>query len=185
MTEVAEACDECLVRDALGRHDPMCPRALRLGLLRLAEGEEPIEPGEVDEDAAVERAEEAEMANEREPVVIRSQQEFVERFGPGPGTERDSFGDEPEPELWISFRLDGVSFDATVFGSELSALRHAVHHGESVHPLELGRSLREQVGGGRAKGAESAVQAAGGDPAARAVPADLQPHHALRGPETT
>ena len=125
----------------------MCAYALRIGLPRLAEGEEPIDPREDDGDAAVERAEEAEMANEREPVVLRSQQAFVERFGPGPVTERDSFGDEPAPELWISFSVtvDGKGFDATVFASELSALRHAVHHGESVHPLELGRSLREQV----------------------------------------
>ena len=36
MTET-EACVDCGVVDALDRHDPMCPRAIRLGLLRLAE----------------------------------------------------------------------------------------------------------------------------------------------------
>ena len=184
MTELVETCDECLVRDALGRHDSMCPRALRLGLVRLAEGEEPIEPGEVDEDEAVERAEEAEMASEREPVVIRRSRSSSSASGPG-RSERDTFDD---PELWFSYATDEAGdtyFNATVFGSELDALRHAVEHDEKVHRLELGISLREQVGGGRATGAESAVQAAGGDPAARSVPADLQPHRALRGPETT
>jgi transcriptional regulator len=38
------------------------------------------------------------------------------------------------------------------------------------------------AGDGRVNGAESAVRAAGGDPAARVVPADLRPHTTLRGP---
>jgi hypothetical protein len=45
MTEHAR-CPDCGVLDALGRHDPACPHALNIGLPRLAEGEDPIDPRE-------------------------------------------------------------------------------------------------------------------------------------------
>ena len=71
-----EACQECGVLDALSRHDPMCPYAIRIGLPRLAEGEQPIEPG-AEADALPEAAPE-------EATVIHSIAEYDEQFSTGP-----------------------------------------------------------------------------------------------------
>ena len=43
-----DALECCGVTDALERHDPFCPRAIDLGLPRLAEGEEPIDVEQAD-----------------------------------------------------------------------------------------------------------------------------------------
>lgn len=140
MTET-EACEDCGVLDALDRHDPMCPRAIRLGLLRLAEGEAPIppgedegEPGEIDGGDLPEPGAVA-LANLH--TAITDHPGAIER-APAPR----------EPELWISYRPeigDIAGFDATVFETELDALRHAVETGAKVRRLELGKSLRKQV----------------------------------------
>ena len=137
MTEVAEACDECVVRDALGRHGPMCPRALRLGLLRLAEGEEPIDPSDSEEPLVEYDEEPGAVALANLHTAITDRPGAIER-APAPR----------EPELWISYRPeigDIAGFDATVFETELDALRHAVETGAKVRRLELGKSLRKQV----------------------------------------
>ena len=140
-----EECLSCGVLDALARHDPMCDRAIKLGLPRLAEGEEPIDPGE-EEEAGLER----EFTEVEEPVETETWSEqpeamlravatdnVVKRFPP------------PEIELWFSYRSDADGgFDVIVFEGELDALRYAVSHGQRVQELKLGESLREQVNDG-------------------------------------
>lgn len=132
-----EPCTECGVIDALSRHDPMCGYAIRIGLPRLAEGEQPIEPG-AEDDALPEAAPE-------EATLIHSVAEYDEQFSDRPGAiERAPRA--ALTELWFSYiEADGTFDDAVVFGSELEALRHAVTHGAKVQQLELGKSLRGQV----------------------------------------
>lgn len=141
MTET-EACEDCGIVDALDRHDPMCPRALRLGLLRLAEGEAPIDPSD-SEEPLVEYDEEpgaVALANLHEAVADRPG--AIERAPDLQAPYRTS----DLTELWFSYaEVDGSFDDAVVFGSELDALRHAVTHGAKVRRLELGKSLRAQA----------------------------------------
>ena len=144
MTEI-ETCTDCGVRDALGRHAPMCAYAIGIGLPRLAEGEEPIDPALNETDLDVEGLSDEEVDAEQTPV--RSMAEFDERYTDRPGAiERAP--KHGVTELWISYRPeigDIAGFDATVFETELDALRHAVETGAKVRRLELGRSLRKQV----------------------------------------
>ena len=140
MTET-EACAECGVLDSLDRHDPMCPRAIRLGLLRLAEGEPPIDPSD-SEEPLVEYDEEpgaVALANLHEAVADRPG--AIERAPDSQAPYRT--GDVTS--LWFSYTGDHEDFDAIVFETELDALRHAVKHGAKAHRLELSRSLREQA----------------------------------------
>jgi hypothetical protein len=136
------ACEHCGVDDALGRHDPACPHALAIDLPRLAEGEEPIAPHE-DDDPLAESGYDGPPSDEVSPnhpaYLIRDEPGNIQRA--------------PNPDaglytgLWISYRgeRDDGKFDAVIFASELDALRHAVREGYNVHPLELGRSLRQQL----------------------------------------
>lgn len=137
-----EPCNECGVVDALGRHDPMCPYALRIGLPRLAEGEAPIPPGAED----VEALTDAQVDAEQGGTVIHSSAEYEAEFGDRPGAIERAPRFAALTELWFSYaEADGTFDDAVVFGSELEALRHAVTHGAKVQQLELGKSLRGQV----------------------------------------
>ena len=149
MSAITEPCPECGISDALGRHGPTCDYAIRIGLPRLAEGEEAIDPDAADLDEQPTR--EMRVPARDETVLVRSAAEFEQKFGPAsdrPGAiER---APAPPTELWFSYTLDASDrspghFDVIVFDSELDALRHAVFAGEKVHRLELGRSLREQV----------------------------------------
>jgi hypothetical protein len=132
-----DACTDCGVLDALSRHDPMCGRAIQYGLPRLAEGEQPIDPVEY-ENAPEDDGESGEIAD-GEPPPLQDRPGAIER-APKLGVRLT--------ELWISYRPeigDVAGFDATVFETELDALRHAVETGAKVRRLELGRSLRKQV----------------------------------------
>jgi hypothetical protein len=189
MTETTR-CQACGVLDALGRHDGTCSYALEVGLPRLAEGEDPIDPedeGELGpEDPNLESGYDGPVAEEGEvspnhPAHPRWHQDspavqrVLDEDRPGDIQRAPSqathalTGDmvahqrpdgmwEPRPRgenpdaglytgLWVSYRgdRDDGKFDAVIFATELDALRHAVKEGYNVHPLELGRSLREQV----------------------------------------
>lgn len=123
----AEPCPECGVRDALGRHAGNCPRALEIGLPRLAEDEDPIDPT-LD-------AEEAEYA-QREYERAVAQRRSLPPTGPV----------AQSAELWIAHtKASESSFDALIFDSELAALRYAVAHSMEVKPLQLGVSMIEQT----------------------------------------
>jgi hypothetical protein len=149
------ACEYCGVLDALDRHDGTCPRARELGLPRLAEGEAPIDPTEIDdsEDEAAEQAEAAEAAQAVEESgydgPIANESEISPNHLAHPRWHTADRPTAPPPTgQWISYRaeLGGHEFDAVIFATELDALRHAVgEEGYKVHPLELGRSLRDQV----------------------------------------
>lgn len=127
---VAEACETCGVIDALGRHASMCAYAIRIGLPRLAEDEEPIDSPDFEYD------------EERDMTRMATTADLQDEPG---RIERAPFRDVSS--LWFAYESLGDTkvFDATVFDSELDALRHAVERGKKVHRLELGRSLREQV----------------------------------------
>lgn len=139
---VTEPCRECGVLDALGRHAGDCPRALEMGLPRLADGEDPIDPIEeasYDRQIAQERAAEP----EHDPLlkVARDQ-----------GAVRDirdvlTNPDAELTDLWMAYQdaSDERDFNAVIFGTELEALRHAVNAHWRVIPLELGRSLLDLV----------------------------------------
>lgn len=138
-----EECLSCGVLDALGRHDPMCDRAIKLGLPRLAEDEEPIDP----HDQA-----EAELEREFEFTEIEPEPEVREGEGwsEQPKAMIRAVATEnaiPEPaDLWFSYAYVGDAIDdVVVFGSELDALRHAVAHGYKARRLKLGESLVDQV----------------------------------------
>jgi hypothetical protein len=157
---VSTACEYCGVRDALERHDGACPRAIELGLPRLAEGEEPIDPDEgeiaIEADAQVERVVDG--------VVEQSPAEEVAGGAVSPATATESprrlparfratrpyvgAEDEPQaPQLWMSYleQSDVGGFDAVIFDTEIDALRHAVKEGRKACEVQLGRSLLEQV----------------------------------------
>jgi len=125
-------CDECGVTDALMRHASDCPRALRTGLPRLAENEDPIDPRE---DEISEPAPDATGA----PVAAS---EPVRRSNPSPGASHRS-----EP-LWMAYN-DPASrtsdFDAIIFATELEALRHAVANEMQVKQVKPGVSIRDQA----------------------------------------
>jgi len=126
---LTEPCPECGVADALGRHAGDCPRAIEIGLPRLSEGEDPIEPSESLSD-------DFEELEAQPPVPLRPSP-------PAPRRRAES------GSLWISYRNphEVDEFDAVVFDSELEALRHAVNAGWQVVALELGRSLADQCRG--------------------------------------
>jgi hypothetical protein len=132
-------CPECGVEDALGRHAGDCAHAIEIGLPRLAEGEDPIDPRDV------------EIEEHTIDLDGPDDEEAPPPLHPGITDRPGAIERHPDAglytSLWIAYR--GVDqpggFDAIVFGSELDALRHAVREGYNVHPLELGRSLREQV----------------------------------------
>jgi len=163
MTEPTR-CKDCGVLDALGRHGPTCPYALKIGLPRLAEGEEPIEREEVldtargmglteddvdMDDPNIESGYDGPVAeggevspnhpahpqwHEHPQRMIRA--EATSRMIPPPVL----------PELWFAYAdVDTPGFDAIVFGSEIDALRYAVTHGWHVKPLDLGESLHGQA----------------------------------------
>ena len=130
---VVDPCETCGVVDALGRHAPLCTYAIGIGLPRLAEDEEAIDPRDSEEptvefDETDDESGLALLFDEQPTRIIRA---------PGPAPTA----------LWFAYETlgDATVFDATVFDSELEALRHAVERGKKVHRLELGRSLREQV----------------------------------------
>lgn len=140
---MADACEVCGVLDALGRHDGACSYAIRIGLPRLAEDEEPISPAdseepivEYDEDVDLFPGSDRPGAIERAPAAGLAQLAIERGIAPALPTA-----------LWFAYESlgDTAVFDATVFDSELEALRHAVERGKKVHRLELGKSLREQV----------------------------------------
>jgi hypothetical protein len=157
------ACPDCGVDDALGRHDPACAHAIAIDLPRLAEGEDPIAPHE-DDDPLAESGYDGPPSDTVSPnhpaYQIRDEpgdiqrapdEDYVARQRPDGQWEPVPRSQNPDAGLytglWISYRgeRDDGKFDAVVFASELDALRHAVREGYNVHPLELGRSLREQV----------------------------------------
>jgi hypothetical protein len=134
---VTEPCRECGVLDALGRHAGTCPRALEMGLPRLADGEDPIDPIE---EERLDR-EIADSASQIEPA-------------PDPlltiAREQGAVHDNPDAGLytglWMAYREGvGKDFDAVIFGAEIDALRYAVTEHCQVMALELGRSLVDQA----------------------------------------
>ena len=126
-----EACRWCGVVDALGRHAGDCQHAIEVGLPRLADGEEPIDPAQEDEaNAAATKLYEQEQA---EPLPTDLRQRFERRRLPA------------STDLWMSYRDDGDHFDAVIFDSEIDALRHAVREGWQVVALQLGKPLLDQV----------------------------------------
>ena len=167
MTETTR-CQSCGVLDALGRHAGNCPYALEVGLPRLAEGEDPIDPAEPDlglgqdprydelgpEDPNLESGYDGPVAEEGEvspnhPAHPMWSREAPRGLPPSAATHA-LIRERPQPkiELWVSYKLDitdAEEFDAVIFATELEALRHAVREGYRVHPLELARSIREQV----------------------------------------
>jgi hypothetical protein len=139
MTETTR-CQHCGVQDALGRHDPTCSYALQIGLPRLAEGEEPIEPMDDDD------------PNESVAVSRVMEEEQGEPGPPSQATHALTGRIERNPDaglytgLWFAYAdVDTPGFDVIVFGAEIDALRHAVAHGWHVAPLELGKSLHAQT----------------------------------------
>lgn len=126
-------------------------RARRLGLPFLAEGEEPIPADdEVEAEAVKDSMSAKELAG-------------LEAYSPGADALADpayhaeeerkeqdpSFqAAQPEPVsvldgLWMAYYEDFS--DVLIFGSELEALRYAVNLTMRVKPLELGKSIRDQV----------------------------------------
>jgi hypothetical protein len=138
------ACQHCGVDDALGRHDPVCPHAIDIGLPRLAEGEDPIAPEE--ENPLEESGYDGPVAGEND---VSPNHPAHPQWQGAPRVSEAWPVVAEAAELWISYGGEGgdpgEEFDAVVFTSELEALRHAVTEGRRVHKLELGRSLREQV----------------------------------------
>lgn len=146
MTETTR-CEHCGILDVLGRHDGTCSYALEVGLPRLSEGEDPIDPDEEPE------LEDAAMADPHAP----GPPDTIQR--PSSQATHALIPDRPgiEPALWISYRqavtvdesghAHAGDFDAVIFHTEIDALRHAVREGYLVRPLELGRSIREQANG--------------------------------------
>jgi len=129
---VTEPCRECGILDALGRHAGTCPRALEMGLPRLADGEDPIDP----------------IEEERLDREIADSASRIER-APDPlltiARERGAVHD-PDTGLWMAYHEGvGKDFDAVVFGTEIDALRYAVAEQWQVMALELGRSLVDQA----------------------------------------
>lgn len=139
-----EPCAECGVWDALGRHAGTCPRAIEIGLPRLADGEEPIDPIEDEREYAQAQAELPELNDAPGDI---------QRAPPDPlltiVRERDMSAEQPSDAstvLWMAYHDDGTDFvDAVVFGAEIEALRYAVSSHWQVMPLELGRSLVDQA----------------------------------------
>jgi hypothetical protein len=131
----AEPCTECGIIDALGRHAGDCPRAIEIGLPRLADGEAPIDPIE-EERLDREIADSAtRIEPEPDPLLTIVRQRGVALNDPGIVVTG----------LWMAYHTDGTDFDAVVFAAEIEALRYAVAEGWQVKPLELGRSLTEQA----------------------------------------
>ena len=143
------ACPECGIDDALGRHDWSCPHAIAIDLPRLAEGEDPITPITPGEEEAVDGP--PEMPPDEPGNIQRAPDEdHVARQRPDGRWEAAPRSQNPDAGLytglWIAYGNHRDSgFDAIVFTSEIDALRHAVRTGQHVHPLEFGRSLREQL----------------------------------------
>jgi hypothetical protein len=142
VTSATEACLRCGVLDALGRHAGDCSYALEIGLPRLADGEDPIDPSEplngADQVAADMAATEQTAVREEEPVrPSRSPRVSGAPANPNAGLYTG---------LWMSYTATPSGLDdAIVFGSEIEALRFAVASGQRVVKLELGKSLQEQV----------------------------------------
>jgi hypothetical protein len=139
---VAEPCRECGVSDALGRHAGNCARALEMGLPRLADGEEPIDPIEetvYDTEPELEGEVAVEEIAEPDPLlnVARRRGAVID------------LPDKRISELWMAYTTASGNaanaFDAVVFSSELEALRYAVSQSWRVMALELGRSLLDQA----------------------------------------
>lgn len=134
---VAEPCRECGILDALGRHAGECPRALEMGLPRLADGEDPIDPIE----------EYGDEPEELEPGVIQPAADPLLTVAANTPRFRRDNPDAKPTDLWIAYQdaSDEHDFNAVIFATELEALRHAVNAHWQVMPLELGRPLLDQV----------------------------------------
>jgi hypothetical protein len=123
---VNEPCERCGVLDALERHAPDCAYAISIGLPRLSEGEEPIDPTE--EEAPTPEGPTPELIAQVVAPVVRT----------------------ASPGLWLAYYvpeapgLDPFS-EAIVFPTELEALRFAVEHGMRATPLTLGKRLRDHL----------------------------------------
>jgi hypothetical protein len=130
----------------------MCQHAINLGLLRLAEGEDPIDPAEEQAEAEVELEREFIEADEPKTAGKEAWSEQPEAMVRAVATENAIArlkAEEPElaeRTLWFSYAYVGDAIDdVVVFPSELDALRHAVTHGYKARPLKLGESLIDQV----------------------------------------
>ena len=133
-------CPVCGVTDALDRHDAHCSRARSLGLVYLAEDEQPIPPQEEEEPVP-------------KPVVevMLGREEAQRRSAPAPAAP-------PAVELWMAFRTRLRTFadeeneqvvdllDLTIYDNELDALRAAVQGTMRVGRVELGKPISEQIG---------------------------------------
>ena len=126
---VTEPCRECGIVDALGRHAGDCPRALEMGLPRLADGEDPIDPIE----------DYADEPEEPEPDPLLTVAANTPRY------RRDNPDADPYTGLWMAYHDTGNDFDAVIYATELEALRRAVAEHWQVMALELGRSLVDQA----------------------------------------
>ena len=139
-------CPVCGVTDALDRHDAHCSRARSLGLVYLAEDEQPISPQEGElpvPEPAVEVTENAAQRLDREEARRRAALDPVT---------------PPAVELWMAFRTRLRTFadeeneqvvdllDLTIYDNELDALRAAVQGTMRVGRVELGKPISEQIG---------------------------------------
>jgi hypothetical protein len=120
----------------------MCGHALKLGLARLAEGEEPIKP---EEELDYWREREAggaeEPAPDEELPPLNDHPAAIERHPPQPEVGRKR--GVVISELWFSYSPDVSS--VVVHETELDALRYAVANDAKVRRLELGRPIADQV----------------------------------------
>jgi hypothetical protein len=151
-----DPCEICGVNDALGRHGSMCTRAIQLGLPRLAEDEDPIEPDppeDPDDGAWTDSERQAELQGAPQDD-IREYRDDGEQWVGQPRrmirAQATASAIQPPPrpvELWFAYPVnDGVSeFDIVIFDSEISALRYAVQEGWKVKPLKLAEPVREQA----------------------------------------
>jgi hypothetical protein len=111
---VAEACPECDVVDELGRHDPLCQRALRLGLPRLAEGEMPVFEEPTDE---------PDFDVEPLPWLPDGDEEDLTVADINQAASRTPSSSGP----WMAYGpCDTAIVQFVLFEDELSALRYAV-----------------------------------------------------------
>jgi hypothetical protein len=110
-----------------------------MGLPRLADGEEPIDPIEetvYDPEPELEGEVAVEEIAEPDPLlnVARRRGAVID------------LPDKRTSGLWMAYQAPGAAnFDAVVFSSEIDALRYAVTEHWQVRELELGRSLIEQA----------------------------------------
>ena len=101
-----------------------------MGLPRLSDGEEPIDP--IEEDRLDQEIADSASRIERAPDPLLA-------------VARDALTNVITG-LWMAYSEHGdTGFDAVIFGAEIEALRYAVESHWQVMPLELGRSLVDQA----------------------------------------